>query len=275
MIQEIAPHQFDRSYPGRDPEPQDYVVCLWEGQIFLLQSGDQLTLPTLSQWGTGSPLVYGFAIDRRAFFLTSSAPVSSHPQGQFYPLSTLRNLAPQWMAFGAITGCQLLRWRASRRYCGRCGTPMEDHPAERALCCPHCHLVESPKISPAVIVAVTNGDRILLAKAAHGSYPHWALIAGFVEIGETFEETVAREVREEVGLQVCNIRYYKSQPWAFSDTEMIGFYADLDGPDTITLQKSELAQAQWFPRQEIPPSVSSASIGNELIETFRANRHPK
>lgn len=275
MLQEIFPHQFDRSYPGRPPQPQDLLVCLNGEQILLWDAPQGLTLPTLSQWPDWGGITYGFSIDATAFFLTLQQPEQLPPHWGLYPLHILRNLQPQWLTFGAITGTQLLRWRESRRFCGRCGAPMAEHPTERALRCPQCGLIEYPKISPAIIVAVTHGDQILLAKAAHGSYPHWALIAGFVEVGETFEETVAREVLEEVGLQVCNIRYYKSQPWAFSDTEMIGFYADLAGSPQITLQKSELSQARWFHREEIPPSISDISIGNALIETFRANRHPR
>ena len=112
--------------------------------------------------------------------------------------------------------------------------------------------MEFPKICPAVIVGVTDGNRILMSKYAGRSYKKYALLAGFTEIGETVEETVAREVMEEVGLKVKNIRYYKSQPWAFSDTLLMGFYCDLDGDAEVTLDEEELALAEWFERDEIP-----------------------
>ena len=123
--------------------------------------------------------------------------------------------------------------------------------------------------TPAVIVGVTDGNRILMSKYAGRSYKKYALLAGFTEIGETVEETVAREVMEEVGLKVKNIRYYKSQPWAFSDTLLMGFYCDLDGDAEVTLDEEELALAEWFERDEIPVEPSRDSLTNEMIIKFK------
>lgn len=113
------------------------------------------------------------------------------------------------------------------------------------------------------------GNRILMSKYAGRAYKKYALLAGFTEIGETVEETVAREVMEEVGLKVRNIRYYKSQPWAFSDTLLMGFYCDLDGSDKITLDRDELSLAEWFEREEIPVEPSRDSLTNEMIMKFK------
>ena len=137
------------------------------------------------------------------------------------------------------------------------------------LFCEHCNHMEFPKICPAVIIGVTDGNRILMSKYAGRSYKKYALLAGFTEIGETVEETVAREVMEEVGLKVKNIRYYKSQPWAFSDTLLMGFYCDLDGDAKITLDEEELALAEWFERDEIPVEPSRDSLTNEMIIKFK------
>ena len=128
---------------------------------------------------------------------------------------------------------------------------------------------EYPKIAPAVIVAITDGERLLMARSSRGTYKRYGLIAGFVEIGETFEQAVRREVFEEVGLRVKNVTYYKSQPWPFPDSVMIGFFAELDGDASITLQESELAEAVWFERQNIPPTLTNTSIAQELIECVR------
>ena len=129
--------------------------------------------------------------------------------------------------------------------------------------------MEYPKICPAVIIGVTDGNRILMSKYAGRAYKKYALLAGFTEIGETVEETVQREVMEEVGLKVKNIRYYKSQPWSFSDTLLMGFYCDLDGSGSIILDREELAMAEWFEREEIPEVTSHESLTNEMIMRFK------
>ena len=135
--------------------------------------------------------------------------------------------------------------------------------------CPECGQTEYPKISPAIIVAIKNKDKLLMSRYARGTYRNYALIAGFVEIGETFEDCVRREVMEEVGLKVKNIRYYKSQPWAFSDTEMIGFTAELDGDAPIRLAADELSEAGWFTRDEIVESGHYIRVGHELMKAFK------
>ena len=130
--------------------------------------------------------------------------------------------------------------------------------------CPHCQTMEYPKLSPAVIVAVRNGDKLLLSKYAGREFTNYALIAGFAEIGEPIEDTVRREVMEEVGLKVKNIRFYKSQPWSFSDTLLFGFFCDLDGDDTIRLDEEELALAEWHERSQIPDDAYEISLTREM-----------
>ena len=187
----------------------------------------------------------------------------------FQGAAYFRIMQPEHQAFAAITAVQLWRCKESRKFCGRCGHETVDSQSERALVCPVCGQTEYPKICPAVIVAVTDGERLLMSRYRGRAYRGYALIAGFVEIGETFEETVRREVMEEVGLKVKNIRYYKSQPWAFTDTEMIGFFAELDGDDRIRLQEDELSEAGWYHRDEIPEDTSLISVGSEMKMAFK------
>ena len=122
------------------------------------------------------------------------------------------------------------------------------------------------------IIAVRDGNRLLLSKYAGRTYKKYALLAGYTEIGETIEETVKREVMEEVGLKVKNIQYYKSQPWSFSDTLLMGFYCDLDGEDKITLDQDELALAEWFEREDLPEVTSDESLTNEMIQMFKLGK---
>lgn len=139
------------------------------------------------------------------------------------------------------------------------------------LLCPQCGNMVYPRISPAVIIAVTHGNRLLMSKYAQREYKKYALLAGFTEIGETLEETVEREVMEEVGLRVKNITYYKSQPWSFSDTLLMGFFCELDGEEEITLDEEELALAEWFERDAIPVTPDDISLTNEMIMAFKNN----
>ena len=183
-------------------------------------------------------------------------------------VDSLRAACPREIAFAGVTGYQLASWYLSRRFCPRCAHTMVHDGRERMMRCPKCGLQEYPKISPAVIVAVTDGDRLLLTRYAGRSYKKYALVAGFSEIGETIEETVAREVMEETGLRVKNLRYYKSQPWSFSGTLLMGFFAELDGSDEITLDESELAEAVWCPREEVPED-DGVSLTREMMRVFR------
>ena len=140
---------------------------------------------------------------------------------------------------------------------------------ERMLFCPECKHTVYPKISPAVIVAVIDGERILMTKYKGREYTRYALIAGFNEIGETIEETVHREVMEEVGLKVKNLKYYKSQPWSFSDTLLMGFFCQLDGTDEIKLDLDELSLGEWIERKDIPETDPRISLTNEMICRFK------
>ena len=213
--------------------------------------------------------IYLFTIDEDRYYLVQE--LSREPLSVFIMENTeiFREAAPRYQAFAGITGYQLYNWYRNHKYCGRCGSMMKRDGKERMLYCEKCRNMEFPKICPAVIIGVTDGNRILMSKYAGRAYKKYALLAGFTEIGETAEETVKREVMEEVGLKVKNIRYYKSQPWSFSDTLLMGFYCDLEGDGTITLDRNELALAEWFEREDIPEVTSNESLTNEMIMRFK------
>ena len=274
MIQEIAPHRYDNAFASRrEPENTD-AVLYFEGNQVLLREGDLISFPTVGEICEEGPerrgfLIYLFSIDGTAYYLLPLEKTPELSGYQMAPADRFRYGKPEWLGFAGITATQLYRWICDHRFCGKCGKPMRPSEEERAFCCDSCGSVVYPKISPAVIVAVTDGDRLLMSRYARGAYRNYALIAGFVEIGETFEDCVRREVMEEVGLRVKNIRYYKSQPWAFSDTEMVGFTAELDGDDTICLEEEELCEAGWFTRDEIVEYGPYISVGHEMMKAFK------
>ena len=193
------------------------------------------------------------------------------------PVKALRSRAsgPREIIFAAWTAFQLYNWYRDNRFCGRCGgetVPAED---ERAMVCPHCQRRIYPRIIPAVIVGVTHGDEILMTKYKGRDIPFYALIAGFTEIGETLEECVAREVMEEAGLRVKNIRYYKSQPWAIVDDLLAGFYCDVDGSAEIHMDTHELKEAVWMRREDVFGQPNDFSLTNEMMLVFKAGKEPR
>jgi len=167
---------------------------------------------------------------------------------------------------------QLLNWVAENRHCGRCGGAMILEQGERALVCSSCRTTIYPRISPAIIVAVTSGDRLLLARS--GRFPGrrmFSVLAGYVEPGETLEDCVRREIREEVGLEVRHIRYFGSQAWPFSGSLMVGFTAQHAGGD-IRVDGREILEADWFAADDLPEIPGKISIARQLIDWFLA-RH--
>ncbi|WP_333684561.1 NAD(+) diphosphatase [Enterocloster lavalensis] len=275
MIQERAPKTFDPAFRRQKPEDRDFLLHYEYNKVMLKKEGDRLMIPTVGELLEEAPEIaakaeYLFSIDDRAYFGMPDMAVPEFGGYVMEGMQIFRKFDPMYQGFAGITGGQIYRFRESRKFCGRCGQRMEYSQTERAMVCPGCKQTEYPKISPAVIVAITNGDKLLMSRYAHGTYRHFALIAGYVEVGETFEECVRREVMEEVGLKVKNIRYYKSQPWAFSDTVMIGFTAELDGDDTIRLQEEELSEAGWYTRDQMEDYSPCISVGHEMMRAFKS-----
>ncbi len=164
----------------------------------------------------------------------------------------------------------LLAWHQNHQYCSRCGALNRDKEDERAKICPECGLVNYPRLSPAIIVAVIREGRILLAHSPRFPEDFYSVLAGFVEPGETLEACVRREVLEEVGISVKNIRYFGSQPWPFPDSLMLGFTAEYaDGE--IEEDGVEISHADWFPPDRLPRLPPRISISRELIDWFVDN----
>jgi NAD+ diphosphatase len=176
-----------------------------------------------------------------------------------------------WLAGRAF---QLIEWDRTSQYCGQCGAPNTQLEHERAKKCLHCGHIKYPRISPAIIVRVErrdpDGARILLANGRRfRSSKTYSVLAGFVEPGETLEECVQREIFEEVGITVKNIRYFGSQPWPFPDSLMIAFTAEYDSGE-ITLEEAEIADANWFTADALPDVPPPISIARRLIDSFVA-----
>ena len=186
-----------------------------------------------------------------------------------------RRLHPKHTVYAEMTAWHLYVWYRDNQFCGRCGHPTRHDGKLRMLSCPDCGNMIFPKICPAIIVGVTDGDRILLTKYSGREYKNYALIAGFTEIGETAEETVQREVFEETGVHVKNIRYWATQPWGIDTDLLLGYFAELDGSEDITMDREELSLVGWYHRDELQIPADDVSLTNDMIRAFIENRHPR
>jgi NAD+ diphosphatase len=170
-----------------------------------------------------------------------------------------------WLVAGRAV--QLVEWARTHQFCGRCATPTDIQPNERAMKCPACGLLAFPRLAPAMITLVTRGDEALLAQGVQFRGPMYSCLAGFVEPGESLEDAVVREVREEVGVEVGNVRYWGSQPWPFPHSLMVGFTAEWVSGE-IVCDPTEIVDAQWFTRDALPNIPPRISIARKLIDAW-------
>ena len=274
MIQDLGSHCYHNEYHPVPPKGRDCILFFQGRKALVKVTGDSFSFPDFQYTGEYYPQIYTsytylFSIDQVNYYLIREEALDRLPGYTMEDIIIFRNLGHQVNGFALITGYQLHNWYESRKFCGKCGHPLVPDARERMMYCPHCKNTEYPKISPAVIVGVRNGNRLLMSKYAGGTARRYALIAGFAEIGESLEETVKREVMEEVGLKVKNIEYYKSQPWSLSSSLLMGFYCDLEGSDQIVLEEDELSEAQWFEREEIPYDDYDVSLTREMMIRFK------
>lgn len=195
---------------------------------------------------------------------------------EFIPIAQLRNYQPKHRVFAGMVGYEYHAWYDTHHFCGRCGSKMQHGIVERMLQCPECGCMEFSRLFPAVIIGIVDRQRnkVLVSRYAGRQYKSYALIAGFCEMGETVEQTVHREVVEEVGLKVTNLRYYKSQPWPPSSSLLFGFFCDLDGESSITLDDHELEEAEWLSREDLPDD-EDYSLTREMMGVLRRGEETK
>ncbi len=185
----------------------------------------------------------------------------------FMPLRQVYLSIPEIEFLLAGRAHQIIEWERTHQFCGRCGMKPQSLKNERAKKCPTCGLINYPRLSPAIIVLVQRGNQLLLCRSPHFREGMHSVLAGFVEPGETLEEAVQREVEEEVGIQVQEIKYFGSQPWPFPNSLMIGFTAEYAG-GKINVRKDEIEEADWYSVDSLPKIPGKISIARNLIDYF-------
>lgn len=269
MLQNIEPKFLNNQYAEKRAPADGDRVFFFRNREVLACDADELEFPRYADVrGICTEVTYLFRVDDEAYFLARDG-FERIPEGtSFIEVRPQRTRTPQYKVYALMTAYHLSIWYRDNRFCGRCGAPTRHDEKLRMLSCPSCGNMIFPKICPAVIVAVTDGDRIMLTQYKGRAYKNYALIAGFTEIGETAEQTVAREVMEEVGVKVKNIVYRGTQPWGVDTDLLLGFSAQLDGDDTVTRDDGELSAAAWFKRSEVPVPANRISLTNDLIFRF-------
>lgn len=273
MIQNIEPKIFYNQFGSAQAAEGDYVFVFSGNRVLVKEAGDELDFIRYGELDKKErEFTYLFAVDEQRYFLLVGEEELFIPGYVYRTMHEIRPYGGRHQVLAAATAWHLHVWYRDNRFCGRCGAKTVHDEKERALRCPVCKNMIFPKIAPAVIVGVIDGSRILLTKYAHRQYKRYALIAGFTEIGETAEETVRREVLEEVGLHVKNIRYYKSQPWGFDSNLLLGFFCELDDTKKIHMDEDELALAEWVEREDIPDYGENLSLTHEMMVVFKKKK---
>lgn len=272
MIQDIYPHRFDNQFLEiKNISDDDFIFHFVDNFLLLKTKGEEFELPQRKDFPEFPDDVEGiflFTLNDVPCFLIQEKQKVSKPEFVYEDINFFRTIKNRELAWASIVGLQLNTWYAQNNYCGRCGTATKHKTSERALVCPNCNLTVYPKVSPAVIVAIICKDKLLLAQGTNFRDGWYSLVAGYTDIGESLEETLVREVKEEVGLDIWNIRYYKSQPWPLSGSMMIAYIANADDKQPIKIDQNEIAHAAWYSRGNLPDHPTTISIAGEMIEMF-------
>ena len=277
-------YHFTLSTPFKpNVKPKEHISTpafwfLFRGDSILVHSNanEQPTICVLSPTELGMPTLFKRYFGRYGatdcFVAELPDNIAPPPAMEFWGLRSLFGLLGEDIFILAGRAIQILHWHKEHRYCGKCATAMVDQTSELARKCPRCDFISYPRVSPAVIMSVVRGDRILLARSPHFPGGMYSTPAGFVEPGETLEEAVSREVLEEVNISVSNIQYVASQSWPFPHSLMIGFSATYAGGE-ISIDNDEIEAAGWFSIDRLPELPSKISIARLLIDNFIRNHN--
>ena len=256
-----------------DQEPEvSYHIVVSDGEILCVDGQHPWRPLTRDEWRWCGlePLSTHYLGDLAGtpIFAEEVNPDADEPSGyEFDSLWSFLTTVEQPVFYLIGRARQLVQWHNHHHYCGACGSVTSTSPVDRSRKCESCDLAFYPKLSPSIIVLVTRGEEVLLARNAHARGSFYSTLAGFVEPGESIEETVHREVFEEVGIEVKNLRYYRSQSWPFPNSLMLGFHAEYDRGEII-IQEEEIADAQWFHYTNMPNKPAMMSISGWLIHDF-------
>ncbi|MCU0848016.1 MAG: NAD(+) diphosphatase [Spirochaetes bacterium] len=258
----------------KDAVGSELFFIFRERELMLVPDREGLSVPAGIDGCTGvdpASLVYfGSADGVHCYTGESTGPAAARPGAVFMDVRSAYGVIGENMFALAGRALHINDWNVGSVFCSRCGTRLGDREDERSRACGNCGSSYYPRISPAVMVAVTRGDTILLARGARFPAGRYGLVAGFVEPGESLEECAAREVMEETGISISGIRYYASRPWPFTGSLMVGFTADYAGGE-IRVDGDEITEAGWFGASGLPDLPAVFSLARTMIDCFAEN----
>lgn len=273
MIQDIYPKIFNNEYCWKPPQADSRIMIFYGDRILCKVENKKVSYLTYKELGCYEDLLtYLFTVGEVTYYLYPTEEKLHIKEFSYEKMFTLRKMQPQEEIYAGVTAYHLYQWYWDNRYCGRCAKKLFPDKKQRMLYCKECGNMVFPRINPAVIVGVYNEDELLLTKYADREYKRYALIAGFAEIGEALEDTVKREVWEEVGIEVGDVEYYKSQPWGFTGGLLMGFFAKAVGNLDIHRQEDELAEALWVKKNEIILDPEEISLTREMMKVFKDSK---
>ncbi len=254
-------------YEILNPNENDLIFC-FEGQDIFLKNNQEILrygeFKHISEY-QGSFYCFAELENLRYLLLDDPTDLTENPEISRIGLRELVYTFPSDTFPTVLKACHLGFWRKTHRFCGHCGTKLVESEVERARVCKNCGQITYPRISPCIIALITRGEEMLLARSPHFPPEVYSTLAGFVEPGESAEECLRREIEEEVGVQIKNIRYFGSQPWPFPDSLMLGFTADYDSGE-IRIDEKEIEDAKWYSPKHLPKLPLTFSIARALID---------
>lgn len=256
----------------KESKSYDLYFTIFKGSILIKKKENTLSVPSLHEIKKlnikyGDEFLLGEMGGKSCFAIEATSEINLTDNFELIPLNELGPLVDEELFLVAGRANQILNWDKTHRFCGRCGSRTENKKEEIAKVCPICSHVMYPVICPAIIVGVTKGNKILLAHNKNFKNNMYSLIAGFVEAGEDLKSTVKREVFEEVGIKIKNIKYYKSSPWSFPNSLMIGFFAEYESGE-IKVDGNEIVHADWFTRDDFPNIPKKFTLARKIIDGF-------
>lgn len=261
--------------PYSNKTSDDFWFIFYKQKLLVKNENNKITIPTYKDLldnniKINNEFYLGLFNNISCYTMKVNNELSHAPSFEFMELRSFGLLVDEEMFLLGGRAFQLLNWDETHQYCSKCGNKLELHNSDRAKVCTKCDISYYTKICPSIIVAITKGDEILLAHNNHFPNGLYSLIAGFVEAGETLEEAVKREVLEEVGVRVCNIKYFTSQPWPFPNSLMMAFTAEYLSGD-IKADGVEIGHAAWFKADSLPLIPAKISVARKLINAFISN----